>query len=897
MDPQKITRIGKYEITATLGRGGMGVVYRAQDPRMGRQVAIKTVTEDFIHDEAMLERFYREAEKTGMLKHPNIVTVYDLGEHDGFPYIVMEYIEGDPLDKLIRTNAPMPLVLKLRVMEQVCSALSYAHQHDMVHRDVKPANVILQPDGNAKLLDFGIARQEKRERDLNLTVTGSVIGTVPYMAPERLQGAPLDGRSDIFAAGVLLYQLLTGELPFSGEELVLVRKLLNDPHPPLSNFLHEYPPELDRIVAHALAKNPADRYSTAEEMAADLAAVIETAKAEHVEEMIGQAERLSQALDFVGARNALLNLLKLDGQNTQARRLLAEVQQHLTQNQRASQARELTTHAETMIDERRLEDAIALLEQAAKLVPDDKPLSELLERTRKQKYLNEQIDGYLRRADSASRAGDYSGAQSIVAKALELDRESSRVRAAHSALLRQVEEAGKRAQARGLVEQARAEIKARRFREGIELLHQAEGLDSSQPEIQTMLNAAEAGLRNERRRLILDQVEQSVASAVTEQDTQAAIEAVNSALDRLPSDPLLLRYRAQLDLRKREHEERRLVDETVQQCRARSEASPREALAIVNQALLSLPASDRLLSLKLGLEERIARLEIERTRGEHLENARAALGNRDFAAAVQVLSACAGELSSPEIKDLLEFASKELAQQQRRELVAKRHVQAQTLMREGDFAGVVELLEPLLIEAEDTGLRAMTDQAKTLLRERADQWEAAMAALKPAIDAEDHEIVLRAVEGLPEALRKTEACQQMLRQTKAAYQAEWDRMRTIGALYAALESSRPVRDWKSIGNPEAGSPPPSASASGMIEALAARRSEVANRKLAAAAADIEAPGENAPKNLVADLVDNVREYEGFAASKPLAQWNAVINDPSRFRQKRPKRTGYEARIP
>src|SRR5215475_15377486 len=152
----------------------MGLVYRAFDRQLNREVAIKTVTEGFTGDQDMLKRFYQEAAKTGALRHPNIVTVYDLGEQDGFPYIVMEYVAGDALDKVIASNRTLSLSTKLSIIEQVCHALAYAHQNDVVHRDVKPANVILQPDGVVKLLDFGIARQEKR--DPGFTQTGSDIG-------------------------------------------------------------------------------------------------------------------------------------------------------------------------------------------------------------------------------------------------------------------------------------------------------------------------------------------------------------------------------------------------------------------------------------------------------------------------------------------------------------------------------------------------------------------------------------------------------------------------------------------------------------------------------------------------------------------------------------------------
>lgn len=335
MDAAPITQIGKYQVLEILGRGGMGVVYRAQDKRMGRQVAIKTLTETYLKDTGMLERFYQEAEKTGMLKHPNIVTVYDLGEQDGFPYIVMEYVEGQSLDRIIQEHQPLPLLYKLRIIEQVCHALGYAHQAGVVHRDVKPANVILQPDGNAKLLDFGIARLEKSGNAApGLTMAGSVIGTLPYMAPERLQGIRSDARSDIFATGVLMYHLIAGELPFSGEELVLVKKLLNDKQRALSERMEGCPELLDTITDRSLAKNPNDRYGSAEEMASDLYHAAEDLKREQVTQLIGDATRLSARQDFLGAREVLVRLLKIDTQHTDARRLLAEVQQRVSERQR-----------------------------------------------------------------------------------------------------------------------------------------------------------------------------------------------------------------------------------------------------------------------------------------------------------------------------------------------------------------------------------------------------------------------------------------------------------------------------------------------------------------------------------------------------------------------------------
>ena len=358
MTTPNIKRIGKYEVIDLLGRGGMGLVYRAFDRQLNREVAIKTLTEGFSGDEEMLKRFYQEAAKTGALKHQNIVTVYDLGEQDGFPYIVMEYLSGDPLDRLIQSGKSQPLAFKLKIVEQVCYALGYAHRNDVIHRDVKPANVIVQSDGVVKLLDFGIARQEKT--DGHLTRTGHVIGTLQYMAPERLRNAAFDGRSDIFSAGIMMYQLLTGQLPFTGDYSI-VQKILTEKHPPLSLYIENYPPALDAILDRALAKSPDDRYSSADEMAGEIGSVEQELRKEQVTGWIQKAERLVQEEEFTSARDILLQVLKVDNQQATARQMIALVQQNLNLRARAEQIRQLKTQAEDASADKRYEDAIHCL--------------------------------------------------------------------------------------------------------------------------------------------------------------------------------------------------------------------------------------------------------------------------------------------------------------------------------------------------------------------------------------------------------------------------------------------------------------------------------------------------------------------------------------------------------
>ena len=198
-------KLGKYEVLEVVGRGGMGVVYKAVDPEIGRLVGIKMMTSAVINDPVLLKRFYREAQSAGKLRHPNIVTIYDLGVQEATPYLVMEFLEGESLDVALRSGRTLTLEEKLNIVIQVCSALAYAHEQGIVHRDIKPGNVMLLKDGTVKLVDFGIARIGAEY----VTRTGQLMGSIQYMSPEQVHGAHVDLRTDIFSTGVLLYQMLT----------------------------------------------------------------------------------------------------------------------------------------------------------------------------------------------------------------------------------------------------------------------------------------------------------------------------------------------------------------------------------------------------------------------------------------------------------------------------------------------------------------------------------------------------------------------------------------------------------------------------------------------------------------------------------------------------------------
>jgi tRNA A-37 threonylcarbamoyl transferase component Bud32 len=259
-----ITKLGKFQIRREIGKGAMGIVYEGHDPMIDRVVALKTIRAENLQGEdaqEQLARFRREAQAAGRLTHPNIVGIYDFGEDAGTYFIAMEFVKGRELQSYLEANERFAMHDIVRVMGQLLEALQYSHKHGVVHRDIKPANIIILADGTAKVADFGIARLESS----NLTQAGMVLGTPSYMSPEQFMGQTVDGRSDLFSAGVILYQLLTGEKPFTGSLTTIMHKVLQEEPLPPSKLNVQVPRAFDAVIHKALAKRPDERYQTAGE--------------------------------------------------------------------------------------------------------------------------------------------------------------------------------------------------------------------------------------------------------------------------------------------------------------------------------------------------------------------------------------------------------------------------------------------------------------------------------------------------------------------------------------------------------------------------------------------------------------------------------------------------------
>ena len=275
-----ISQLGKYEIRRELGRGAMGVVYEAFDPLIKRRVALKTIRPDQLASERpddVVARFRREAQAAGRLSHPSIVSIYECDEDQGTWFIAMEYVDGRELKEAFANDERFRPADIERIMSQILAALDYSHRQGVVHRDIKPANIFLLADGTVKVADFGIAHIEAS----NLTQVGTVVGTPNYMSPEQIMGLPVDGRSDIFSTGVILYQFLTGERPFAGSSTTTMQKVLKEEPLPPSTLNVQLPPAIDAVVRKALAKRADDRYQTAQAFANGLRAALPATLSPH----------------------------------------------------------------------------------------------------------------------------------------------------------------------------------------------------------------------------------------------------------------------------------------------------------------------------------------------------------------------------------------------------------------------------------------------------------------------------------------------------------------------------------------------------------------------------------------------------------------------------------------
>jgi serine/threonine-protein kinase len=356
--------IGKYRIIGALGEGGFGHVYKAEDPAIGNIVAIKVLNVQ--NDENLIRRFRAEAVTSAKLRHKNIVTIFDFEEQNGIPYLVMEYLDGKNLQHLVENRNAAPAIDKLSIMSEAAEGLQYAHEHGVIHRDIKPANIMRLRDGSVKIMDFGIARLT--QRNTGLTAVGYIVGTPEYMAPEQFMGGTIDLQVDVWAYGVVLYELLTGRNPFAGDTPgVIMYKVTHEDPPPVCDTAPELPRSLDPVLRRLLAKKKADRYPSMDDLRIDLGMVIQEFGEAQVDAMEKDAETLIRAGRYDEALAMAASILKFDHKNAKARKWRSELRDLKRRKEQESRIKSLIDEADertTVLDfptaESRLQEALQI---------------------------------------------------------------------------------------------------------------------------------------------------------------------------------------------------------------------------------------------------------------------------------------------------------------------------------------------------------------------------------------------------------------------------------------------------------------------------------------------------------------------------------------------------------
>jgi serine/threonine protein kinase len=656
-----LKKLGKYEIVAELGRGAMGVVYRARDPFINRLVALKTITTGVADDPALLQRFYREAQSAGGLQHPNIITIYDLGEEGKTPFIAMELVEGENLEQLIARRAAIPTSLKLVYAMQACSAFDYAHKRGIVHRDIKPGNVMVSKEGIVKVVDFGIARVLEASK----TQTGMLIGTFAYMSPEQYHGERADERSDIWSLGVLFYELLCYRRPFTGDTPAsLMRSICEQQPEPLSQFLTECPPELDGILSKALQKSPGERYQSMEDLLVELDPVSKRLQAQSVAELFDQSRRFVEQSQFTEARDLLRQALQFESANQQVRSLLEKVNGELKRILVRPKVQQFVEKGRSLLEEGKIHDARIAAESALQLDSSFEPAHDLRRVVREELDRAERIAGWLKAAKQRIAEGLPDEAEALVAKVLEAEPANEQAAALHQQALQEKADRQKRLRLLEKLQFARGLWTRQNYDECILLLVDLQREFPEDEEVPALLETVREDQMERRDRALLDC--RNLLAARRYEECLAQLTALREQFPRDEEIPALLQ-----DARKEQRNQRRLQG----LAEARSALAARryeEAISLLSVLCQEFPDEQEITATL----EAARKSREDHRRQQSIAQARELLAARRYEESIAVLSQLETDFpGEAEIGRLLDTARRDQAEQQKHQKLAEARAQ------------------------------------------------------------------------------------------------------------------------------------------------------------------------------------------------------------------------------
>ncbi|MEZ5354504.1 MAG: protein kinase [Bryobacteraceae bacterium] len=692
-----LERIGKYKVESRLGQGGMGTVYLALDSQIQRRVAIKVFKLEISNaDPRTAERFRAEAQTTAGLRHPHIVTVYEYGEQDGIPYIVMEYLQGTDLHRVLQQGSKLSLLEKVRIIAEVASGLQYAHEKGIIHRDIKPANIMLQPNGSAMLTDFGIARGAQLA-DTRLTPTQLMMGTLAYMAPELFYHSDASVYSDMFAFGLVCYELLTGTHPFRAPtEAMVIQKILNESPEPVRGMLTDCPEELSRAVERLLAKHKEHRFASLADFEMVLRPVLVELRRAHAAELAPIVEQHLESDHLDEARRALRKIADLDPGNPALAGLLRRLDDRQRTLSVGPQIASLAKEAEKLVLARRTDEALERIQQAIELDPADKTLrlraveiQEMRERSARAQSLLESavrdldgrnLTGAVRKVNQAREADPEIPGAGIVLERIQHERNrQEREEAIQDALQR-----------------SRMALLVDDFAEGCTILESALAVYPDSTELQRARVEAQKGRAENERRRRIEEAKDKVRTCLERNQETEALSVLDLLREEGIEDADLKRLRAAVASRLNAARRRAELDAGCQ--RARQEihhgnyAEARRILADLGQ----MAHDERVDALLEEVNRRSAQQDRQTAISGVIAKAEDLRSKERLSEAVAMLDRAIGEIGAdPRLTALREHLSGlEQARRQQRLQDAAREIE--TLLDEEKLTRAQDLLEEAL---------------------------------------------------------------------------------------------------------------------------------------------------------------------------------------------------------
>jgi serine/threonine protein kinase len=661
--------LGKYELLGELGRGAFGIVYRARDPIINRMVALKTMPDSVADNPDLLQRFYREAQSAGSLQHPNIVAIFDLGQEAGTPFIAMELVDGQNLEDFISKRVPMPVSLKLVYAVQAARAFEYAHKRGIIHRDIKPGNVMVNREGIVKVVDFGIARVLETSK----TQTGTLIGTFSYMAPEVFHGEHASERSDIWSFGILLYELLSYQRPFSGgSPAALMQNICSREPIALRQVAPDCPEDLEELVQRTLRKAEADRFQNMEQLLLELEPICKRLQAETVAEMTEQGRQFMEQGDLVQARDRLRQALLVDSTNSQAKALSEKVSAELRRLSVRPRAQSHVDNGRTLLRQGKLQEASVEAENALHLDSQFKPACELQQEIQREIKRAESIRELVQSAKHRLVEGLPDEAEGLLLKIREADPSNQQLPALQQQISEERDRRQKLSHRQESMQQARVFWTQQKYRECIAILTKLLEEFPGGDEIARLLETARE-----------DQAEQSkqekladARSLLAAHRYQECIAVLARLQQEFPREDEIGRLMETAREDQAEHERKQKLAEARSLLAARRFA---DALATLDSLLASKPDDSAVLKLR-SLAQREQEMQVK---SETLQREWDVLKKLVSEKAYSLALARAEELlhrfpGEPDLSRLVEFARGEQAQMEndRRFRAAREQVEA-----------------------------------------------------------------------------------------------------------------------------------------------------------------------------------------------------------------------------